>query len=202
DLIVGDTGNIISVTAHYDDGFKASMPLGDCKYLSSNDLIAIVSDIGVVTAVAKGTAIINVSYIGESDTVAVTVKELTVVYDSGQNATNKGLDRPYINWTIDGMCVEFEFVNPTVYNWGFNYRVDGEEGTPNEWSDATIGGTGELAGQKFGPDYNIIDMPAGDPGLTKTVTVCAEEEIWVGLRLGPENDWYLDWIIFKKMACE
>ena len=121
---------------------------------------------------------------------------LEVVQDSGQNDENRTLGHPYINWTIDGLCIDFVFVNPTEFTWAFDYRVDGEEGEITEWSDIVING-GELLGQEIGPSYNIVSMPAGQPGLTKTVRVCAEEEVWVGLRLGPENDWYLDWIKFE-----
>jgi len=127
--------------------------------------------------------------------------EFEVTFNSGQNDINKAAGHPYINWTIDGECIDFIFVNPTVYNFAFDYRVDGEEGVSSEWSDTVISG-GELAGQEIGPSYNIVNMPAGEPGLTKTVHVCAEEEVWVGMRLGAENDWYLDWIIFEKKICE
>ncbi len=139
-----------------------------------------------------------------SKKITIVVKGLVVTQDSGKNDENREWNealgtkgpRPYINWKIDGLCIEFEFVNPTIYNFAFDYRVDGEEGTIGEWSSTIISG-GELDGEEIGPSYNIVNMPLGEPGLTKTVTVCVEEEVWVGLRLGAENDWYLDWIKFE-----
>lgn len=135
-------------------------------------------------------------------TTITVVGELTVLPYSGQNAINKSNGWPYIEWEINGQCIDFTFVNPTLVNpdpevgttYAFNYRIDGEEGTPNDWSDATIGGTGECHGQLFGLNYNIVNVSAES---SETVHVCAEEEVWVGLRLGPENDYYLDWIIFE-----
>jgi len=128
--------------------------------------------------------------------VLITNPVFVVTQDSGQNAINEGNGWPYIEWEIDGLCIEFTFVNPTNWNFAFDYRVDGEEGETNPWSSIIING-GELVGQEIGPSYNIVNMPAGDPGLTKTVHVCAEEEIWVGMRLGAENDYFLEWIKFE-----
>lgn len=125
--------------------------------------------------------------------------ELEVVQNSGQNAINKGLGHPYINWTIDGLCIEFEFVNPTKWEFVFDYRVDGEEGESHEYSDIVINPGGELAGELIGLKYNWVVMVGVG---TVTVQVCAEEEVWVGLRVGAENDWYLDWIKFEKKICE
>jgi len=121
------------------------------------------------------------------------VEQLVVTQLSGQNAANKATGRPYVDWIIDGSCVEFTFVNPTPHAFAFDYRVDREVGTITPDSGTVIGG-GELAGELIGPSYNIVNVTAGMP---ETVRVCAEEEVWVGLRLGAENDWYLDWIIFE-----
>ncbi|MBA7591352.1 hypothetical protein ES708_33506 [subsurface metagenome] len=143
-----------------------------------------------------GKTIIAATYQGMRDTLEVTVKELTVLPYSKQNAINKGNGWPYIEWEINGQCIEFTFVNPTAKMlFAFDYRVDGEEGTIGEWSSTVIDG-GELDGEEIGPSYNIVNVPAGE---TKTVTVCVEEEVWVGLRLGAENDYYLDWIKFEHL---
>lgn len=194
------------VKALYIDGSSIDITL-DCVYFVPLFNCAVtVDDTGLVSSRdCSGEDTITVFYTPKgntwSDTVEVTVEpELGLTQNSGQNDTNKAADHPYINWTIDGMCVEFEFVNPTVWNFAFTYRIDGEEGVISSWSDTTISG-GELDGQKIGPSYNIVNMPAGEPGLMKTVTVCAEEEIWVGLRLGAENDYFLDWIKFKNQIC-
>jgi len=188
----------LKVTAIYSDGFTSDIT-SDCVYVSSDSSIVSVDDNGRILAESLGTTTIFVTYLTDwIDIVVVTVEGvLEVIQDSGQNAINQGLAHPYISWTIDGLCIEFVFVNPTVYTWGFDYRVDGEAGTITPWSGITITG-GELDGQEIGPSYNIVSFPAGEPGLTKTVRVCAEEEVWVGLRLGDENDWYLDWIKFEE----
>jgi len=120
-------------------------------------------------------------------------EQLVVTQNSGQNDINRAAGHPYIDWTIDGSCIDFEFVNPTTVSYAFDYRVDREVGTVNSWSSIIIGG-GELAGEEIGPSYNIVNVSAGSP---QTVHVCVEEEVWVGLRLGGENDWYLDWIKFE-----
>ena len=120
-------------------------------------------------------------------------EQLVVIQNSGQNDINRAADHPYIDWTINGSCIDFEFVNPTAFLFAFDYRVDREIGTITEWSNIIIGG-GELAGEEIGPSYNIVNVSAGS---TETVHVCVEEEVWVGLRLGPENNWFLDWIKFE-----
>ena len=196
-LCVGEEEKIKSVTATYEiKGFEVLIALSACTYDLVDETVITVSNVGVVTAVAVGEATITVTYKGKKETIAVTVKELIVVQDSGQNTINKKSDHPYINWTIDCLCIEFEFVNPTIWTWAFDYRVDGEEGEITPWSDIIISG-GELIGQEIGPSYNIVSFPAKEPGLTKTVHVCVEEEVWVGMRLGDENDYYLDWIKFE-----
>ncbi|MBA7575288.1 hypothetical protein ES695_16755 [Candidatus Atribacteria bacterium 1244-E10-H5-B2] len=122
------------------------------------------------------------------------VEQLIVTQNSGQNDTNRVEGHPYINWTIDGSCIDFEFVNPTDNGYAFDYRVDREVGTVTSWSNIIINPGGELAGEEIGPSYNIVNVSAGS---TETRHVCVEEEVWVGLRLGPENDYFLDWIKFE-----
>ena len=124
----------------------------------------------------------------------VTEGVLEVTQESPQNELNKSLDHPYINWTIDGLCIEFEFVNPTDHCFVFDYRVDGEEGESHDWSDTVITG-GELAGELIGLRYNWVVVGPNETVVVEEV--CVEEEVWVGMRLGAENDWYLDWIIFE-----
>jgi len=112
---------------------------------------------------------------------------------STQNEINKAAGHPYIEWTIEGNGITFNFANPTNWLFAFDYRVDGEPGTWTEWSGIVING-GELIGQEIGPSYNIVNVPAKS-NVTVTVTAC--KEVQVGLRLGPENDWYLNWIVFE-----
>ena len=76
---IGSSETIISITAHYDNGTEAEIELDsdDVSYSSDDEEIATVSELGVVTGVAEGTAIITVTYteggIIRSAEVAVTV---------------------------------------------------------------------------------------------------------------------------------
>lgn len=119
--------------------------------------------------------------------------ELKVVQDSGKNSENKENERPYFEYEVQGREITLKFFNPTNFLFAFNYRVDGEEGRVTEWS-GTIIAEGELAGQEIGPSYHIVNLPAGE---SKEVKVTAYKELWVGLRLGAEQNWFLDWIKFQ-----
>ena len=118
--------------------------------------------------------------------------EFVVTQNSSQNDYNREHDRPYIDWEIDGLEITFEFVNPTPYPFVFDYRIDGEEGEEHDWSNTEIE-EGELEGEKIGPWYNPVTVIED----THEVTVTAEEEVWVGMRVGAEQNWYLDWIKFE-----
>jgi len=73
-LFAGESKTITSVTATYEiRGYEIPIALGECTYTSSATEFATVSDAGLVTAVAKGVAIITVGYGGETDTLEVTV---------------------------------------------------------------------------------------------------------------------------------
>jgi len=80
-LAVGGTDDIGLIRANYSDGSHEDLLLDAAGliYSSSNEAVATVSAIGVVTGVSAGTATITVSYtegvITETDTVAVTVTE-------------------------------------------------------------------------------------------------------------------------------
>ena len=80
----GETDNIASITAHYNNGDTASIALANCSYDSDDESVATVA-VGVVTTVDPGTATITVTYIEggitETDTLMVTVNpiELTSI---------------------------------------------------------------------------------------------------------------------------
>ena len=85
-MFVGNSNNIISITADYSNGDSADLTLTDCDYDSDNDSIATVSGSGVITGVSAGTAIITVTYveggITKTDMVSVTVSEIPIVLTS------------------------------------------------------------------------------------------------------------------------
>lgn len=118
---------------------------------------------------------------------------------SGQNAANQALNRPYITYVINGDTIDFVFHNPTNFYFGFDYRIDGETvdplfggGVAGPWANITIG-EGELNGEKIGNDYHVVDAA---PHTDIPVSITGTEKIWVGLRQGAEQNWYLDWIKF------
>jgi hypothetical protein len=116
-----------------------------------------------------------------------------VLPHSDQNEINKANGHPYIEWTIGLNSITFNFVNPTAYHFAFDYRVDDEPGFLTEYSNIIIK-EGELAGQQIGPSYHIVYTP---PGENRTVTVTPCKKVAVGLRLGAEQAWFLDWIVFE-----
>lgn len=84
-IYIGDSEDITSITAHYDNGTTADIELDsvDVSYSSDDEDIATVSDSGVVTGVSADTATITVSYtesyteeddITKIDTITVTVQ--------------------------------------------------------------------------------------------------------------------------------
>ena len=118
---------------------------------------------------------------------------------SSANQDNKDSDLPHINWSINGPFLEIEFVNPTSIQFAavFDYRIDEEAGTPDQWSNDTIGGTSEIEGQLFGDRYNGVI-----PGANNTTTLVfnaneVDDKLEVIFRRGAENDWYFDWITFN-----
>ena len=78
-MYVGNSENITSVTAHYNDGSNDSITLSLATYQSSNTTIATVNNNGLITGVSTGTAVITVSYteggITKADMIGVTVSE-------------------------------------------------------------------------------------------------------------------------------
>ncbi|MBA7589150.1 hypothetical protein ES708_31226 [subsurface metagenome] len=81
-LFAGESKAIKSVTATYKiKGIEVLVDLGECDYVSSATGIAKVSDIGLVSAIAKGIATITVTYGGMTDTCAVTVTAAPIVAD-------------------------------------------------------------------------------------------------------------------------
>jgi len=110
---------------------------------------------------------------------------------SGQNESNRTSNRPYIDYEIDGQCIDFTFVNPTPYLFLFDYQVDNEAGHSHDWDNVVIH-EGECVAQLIGPAYNQVSTQ----NSTEKVRVCGQNSIKVGLREGAEQSWYIDWIPF------
>lgn len=111
----------------------------------------------------------------------------------GPNANNEEEDRPYIGWEIDGNEIDLTFHNPTEFAWSFDYRVDGESGTEDDWTGDSIS-QGPLEGEDFGKRYQGVTL-IGEG--TESVTVTALSSVEVILRRGAEQEWYIPWITFN-----
>ena len=76
---IGDSETIASITAYYDNETTAEVELNstDVSYISDDEEIATVSELGVITGVTEGTAVITVTYtegeITKTATITVTV---------------------------------------------------------------------------------------------------------------------------------
>jgi len=80
-LFVGEKKGLKSITAHYNDGSTAAIPVltmqggtPACEYKSDDELVATVTITGLIEAVGEGTATITVTYQGKTDKLLVTVK--------------------------------------------------------------------------------------------------------------------------------
>ncbi|HOZ36581.1 MAG TPA: hypothetical protein PLR18_02000 [bacterium] len=201
DMKLGMTGSVYNVSYKARIGNMESdwkpyapyeeTPLMDLLNLSETDEI----DFGIT--VHKFPPNYAGPYTGSMTLSAASVDHLTCpgfvkTQDSGQNTINQGLSRPYITYAIDGLCIDLTFVNPTYAHFEFDYRIDGEDGTTHEYSDVLIG-EGELNGEYIGLEYNPTYVA---PYTERTVHVCGQSEIWAGLRVGGEQNWYLNWIKF------
>ena len=109
------------------------------------------------------------------------------------NEDNKGQDRPYVEWEIDGNEIELIFENPTDFFFAFDYRVDGESGTADQWTGDTIS-QGPLEGEDFGERYQGVTVA---PDESESRTVSAFSSVEVILRRGAEQNWYIPWITFN-----
>lgn len=115
---------------------------------------------------------------------------------SGQNETNKSLNRPHINWSINGPILEVKFVNPTNFFFDFDYRINEESGVDDAYTAMLIN-QGELAGNAFGQRYNTVSTPANTTQVRTFNANDVDGKLDVILRRGAEQNWYLNWITFQ-----
>jgi len=136
-IYVGNSENITSITAHYNDGSSTSIGLGSAIYSSNNPGIASVNTNGLITGISVGTAVINVTYteggITKSDTVSVTVTQApkvltsisvlpsTMTIKKGQSETITSItahynNSPDANISLSACTYESNQANVTVNN--------------------------------------------------------------------------------------
>ena len=162
-IYVGNSKTITSVTAYYDDGSSANIPLADSDYTSSDPNIATVSGSGVITGVSTGTATITVTYteggITKTNTVNVTVPSLTSIEVS-----------PLTMSIIVGNSQKITSIT-AYYSDGSNAPVGLASAiySSNKPGIATVSTTGRVTGVSIGTA--TITVSYTEEGITKTDTV-------------------------------
>ena len=172
-IFKGNSETITSITAHYNNETTAVIEIDSTdvvSYSSDNDDIATVSELGVVTGVDRGTAIITVTYTeGEiivTDTIDVTVlqnlsyikvtPEFMIIYE-GNSQSITSIKAYYEGSTSP--------VNIAINE--ASYEVD-SSGTPNI---ITVNTSGVVTGVSASPDWQIITVSYTEGSITKTDTV-------------------------------
>jgi len=178
-IFKGNSETITSITAHYDNETTAVIEIDSTdvvSYSSDDDDIATVSELGVVTGVDRGTAIITVTYTeGEiivTDTIDVTVPpnlsyikvlpEFMIIYE-GNSQSITSIKAYYKGSTTPADIALNEA----------SYEV-GSSGTPNI---ITVNTSGVVTGVSASPDWQIINVSYTEGSITKTdiVYVIVEE---------------------------
>ena len=172
-IFKGNLETITSITAHYNNETTAVIEIDSTdvvSYSSDNDDIATVSELGVVTGVDRGTAIITVTYTeGEiivSATIDVTVlqnlsyikvtPEFMIIYE-GNSQSITSIKAYYEGSTSP--------VNIAINE--ASYEVD-SSGTPNI---ITVNTLGIVTGVSASPDWQTITVSYTEGSITKTDTV-------------------------------
>jgi len=166
-MYVGNSKNITSITAYYNDGSNASVALSLANYQSSNTGTATVSSGGVITGVSAGSAIITITYteggITKDDTVIVTVSEVPKVLTS-INVSPMTMQMLVGNSnTIISIIADYSNGDSTELA-----LADCDYDSDND-SIATVSGGGVITGVSAGTA--IITVTYVEGGVTKTDTV-------------------------------
>ncbi len=129
---------------------------------------------------------------------------VTHVFNS-TNALNKamlvpgrvGQAAPYVDLvSADVGTVELKFVNDTVSQAFFEYRIDGvvkTSGTPHPVVSGDFIYSGICVDNRPGP---TCTNPAGNTGEPRIETFTATDKVEIRLALGGERDWDFDWTEF------
>lgn len=173
-IYIGDSEDITSITAHYDNETTANIELDsdDVSYSSDDTDVATVGvNTGVVTGVSAGTAIITVSYtesytegddITKTDTISVTVQEqpildsisaqpLSMIMYVGASQAITSITASYTNVSnasIELSLAGYSSLNPAI---------------------ATVNSSGVVTGVSAGETTIIVTYTEG--GITRIDTV-------------------------------
>ena len=172
-IFKGNSETITSITAHYDNETTAVIEIDSTdvvSYSSDNDDIATVSELGVVTGVDRGTAIITVTYT-EGEIIATATIDVTVL----QNLSYIKVTPEFMiiyegnSQSITSIKAYYEGSTSPV-NIAINeasYEVD-SSGTPNI---ITVNTLGIVTGVSASPDWQTITVSYTEGSITKTDTV-------------------------------
>jgi uncharacterized protein YjdB len=175
---IGASEDIDSITAHYDNETTAVIELDSAdviSYSSDDEEIATVSELGVVTGVDRGTAVITVSYtesyteeddINKTDTITVTVlqnlsyikvlPEFMIIYEGNSQSITS------IKAYYEGSTTPVDIALNEV-----SYDID-SSGTPNI---ITVNTSGVVTGVSASPDWQTITVSYTEGSITKTDTI-------------------------------
>ena len=181
-IYIGDSDDITSITAHYDNETTADIELDsdDVSYSSDDEGIATASDLGVVTGVSAGEAIITVSYtesyteeddITKTDTITVTIPpnlnfikvlpEFMVIYE-GNSQSITSIKAHYVGSTTPADIALSDA----------SYDVDSTD-TPDI---ITVNTSGVVTGESASEDWQTITVSYTEGSITKTDTVYVKVE--------------------------
>jgi uncharacterized protein YjdB len=169
-LLIGSSETIESITAHYDNETTAVIEIDSAdiiSYSSDAEKIATISDLGVVTGVDRGTAVITVSYTeGEiivTDTIDVTVPanlsyiivtpEFMIIYE-GNSQSITSIKAYYVGSTtpVDIALNEVSYIS-------------------NSPVIVTVNSSGLITGQSASTDIATITVSYTEGSITKTDTI-------------------------------
>jgi len=177
-ILKGSSETITSITAHYDNETTAVIEIDSTdvvSYSSDDDGIATISELGVVTGVDRGTAIITVTYSEEeitvTDTIDVTVllklnfikvlPEFMIIYEGNSQS-------------ITSIKAYYEG-STTPVNIALNeasYEVD-SSGTPGI---IIVNDSGVVTGVSASPDWQTITVSYTEGAITKTDIIYVKVE--------------------------
>ena len=177
-ILKGSSETITSITAHYDNEITAVIELDSVEaisYSSNAEEVATVSEVGVVTGVYRGTAIITVTYTeGEIiviDTIDVTVllnlnyikvlPEFMIIYE-GNSQSITSIKAYYV-----GSTTSVDLALNEV-----SYDID-SSGTPGI---ITVNISGVVTGVSASSNWQIITVSYTEGSITKTDTVYVKVE--------------------------
>jgi uncharacterized protein YjdB len=190
-IIVGNYKDIISITAHYDDG--SNTPIGGldlASYSSNHTSIASVSTTGRVTGVSAGSATITVSYTEggapQTDTVVVTVSPAPKVLTSidvlpATMSIVVGNYKDIISITAhydDETTADIELVSADVSYSSSNLGI------------ATVNTTGRVTGVSVGGATITVSYTEGGAApqtATVVVTVSSAPKILTSITVDPSS---------------